>query len=360
MSTLPLSFPSTSMKSTGVRPSSVTTSIFIPATAFFFTQSAASFTAASIWPFFFQALSKCGDFAGILMYSTSAGTTASSQNCAILFMCWFLNPEKRHYPEIKTLRDLLATGKTIVAPGATDALSARLIEAAGFECAYIGSYATAASRFALPDSGLLSLDDLVEQARSIAGAVRVPVIADAEGGFNDPANMWRTVQAFERCGVAAIHIEDHSGSGKHTDAPQTLRPAEETAARIRAAVEARRDPDFVIVARSDAIWLSGDLEDCARRLQAYAEAGADLVFPTLADPAQLAEIRRRTGKPAMVVDMPGRPLADHKDAAIVLYYGFSALVQYGALKAALERFKAGGTLPQASFKQLEEFLGYGK
>ena len=259
----------------------------------------------------------------------------------------------------KRLRELLSVGRTLVAPGATDALSARLIEAAGFDCVYIGSYATAASRFGLPDTGLLSLNDLVEQARSIANAVRVPVVADAEGGFNDPANMWRTVQAFEQAGVAAIHIEDHSGSGKHTDAPQTLRPAAEAAARIRAAVEARRNPDFLIVARSDALWLSGDLEDCARRLQAYAEAGADLVFPTLADPAQLAQIRRRTGKPAMVVDMPGHPLADHKDAAIVLYYGFSALVQYGSLKTALERFKASGTLPAASFKELEDFLGYG-
>jgi methylisocitrate lyase len=265
---------------------------------------------------------------------------------------------KRHYPEIKTLRDLLATGKTIVAPGATDALSARLIEAAGFECVYIGSYATAASRFGLPDTGLLTLNDLVEQARTIVDAVRVPVIADAEGGFNEPANMWRTVQAFEQAGVAAIHIEDHAGSGKHTDAPQALRPIGEAVARIRAAVEARRSPDFLIVARSDALWLFGDLEDCARRLRAYAEAGADLVFPTLADPAQLAEIRRRTGKPAMVVDMPGRSLADHKDAAIVLYYGFSVLAQYGALKAALERFKASGKLPDASAKDLEAFLGY--
>src|SRR5687767_7745893 len=101
----------------------------------------------------------------------------------------------------KRLRELLSTGRTVVAPGATDALSARLIEAAGFDCVYIGSYATAASRFALPDTGLLSLDDLVEQARSIAAAVRVPVIADAEGGFNDAANMWRTVQAFEQAGV---------------------------------------------------------------------------------------------------------------------------------------------------------------
>src|SRR5215813_9284373 len=106
------------------------------------------------------------------------------------------------------LRQLVASGATIVAPGATDALSARLIEAHGFDCVYIGSYATAASRFGIPDSGLLSLDALVEQARTIAHAVKLPVIADAEGGFHEAGEMWRTVQAFERAGVAAIHIED--------------------------------------------------------------------------------------------------------------------------------------------------------
>src|SRR5512138_1928052 len=135
-----------------------------------------------------------------------------------------------------SLRGLLAAGKTIVAPGATDALSAKLIEAHGFDCVYIGSYATAASRFGLPDTGLLSLEALVEQARTIVQAVKLPVIADAEAGFHEAAEIWRTVQAFERAGVAAIHLEDHTGAGKHTSAPQTLHPMKETADRICAAV----------------------------------------------------------------------------------------------------------------------------
>jgi methylisocitrate lyase len=102
------------------------------------------------------------------------------------------------------LRGLLATGRTLAVPGASDALSARLIEAHGYECVYIGSYATAASRFGITDTGLLSREALVEQARTIAQAVRIPVIADAEG-FDD------AVPAFEQAGVAAIHIEDHTG-----------------------------------------------------------------------------------------------------------------------------------------------------
>ena len=252
----------------------------------------------------------------------------------------------------------MASGRTTVALGATDALSAKVIESHGFACVYVGSYATAASRCGLPDTGLLSLPELVEQARSIVNAVKLPVIADAEGGFNDVANMWRTVQAFEQAGVSAIHIEDHAGTGKHTSAPQSLRPMAEVAARIRAAVQAREDPDFLIVARSDAVWLSNDLEDCVARLQAYARAGADMVFPTLATPAQLAEVRRRVKKPAMIVDMPGRGLASHRGAAIVLYYAFSALVGFNALQLAVARFKRTGMAPKGA-AALEEFLGYG-
>ena len=210
---------------------------------------------------------------------------------------------------------------------------------------------------ALPDTGALALPELVEQARTIVNAVDVPVIADAEAGFHDAANIWRTVQAFEPAGVAAIHIEDHA-FGKHAAVEQRLSPAEETAARIRAAVEAREDPDFLIIARSDAFWTHGDLDDTIRRLTLYAEAGADMVFPTLVGPSELAAVRKRMARPAMVVDMPGRTLAEHGDAAIVLYYAFSALVQYEALNAAIERFKAKGTPPSAA-SALEDLLGYG-
>ena len=178
----------------------------------------------------------------------------------------------------------------------------------------------------------------------------MPVIADAEGGFHDAANLWRTVQAFEQAGVAAIHIEDHA-FGKHAAVPQKLRPAQEAAARIRAAVDARQDPDFLIVARSDAFWVAGDLEDTIARLQLYAEAGADMVFPTLVGAAQLAEVRRRVDKPAMVVDLM------HPDAAIVLHYAFSALVQHEALNRAIARFKSDGTLPSGT-AELEKLLGY--
>ena len=244
------------------------------------------------------------------------------------------------------LRKLLSRGKTLRVPGAADALSARLIEAHGYECVYIGSYATAASRFAITDTGLLSLESLVEQARTIARAVRIPVIADAEGGFE----VEKTVLAFQGAGVAAIHIEDHTGPGKHTSAPQELRSMRDAADRIQAAVAARTGPDFLIVARSDAFWVHRDLEDCIARLQLYAEAGADMVFPTLVGARELAEVRRRVGKPLMIVDNPGE---QHAGAAIVLYYAFSITRQFAALQRALADGKlASDTQP------LEDFLGY--
>ena len=124
----------------------------------------------------------------------------------------------------------------------------------------------------------------------------------------------------------------------------------DAADRIQAAVAARTSPDFLIVARSDAFWVHRDLEDCIARLQLYAEAGADMVFPTLVGGRELAEVRRRVHKPLMIVDNPGE---QHEGAAIVLYYAFSITRQFAALQRALADGKlASDTQP------LEDFLGY--
>ncbi len=223
------------------------------------------------------------------------------------------------------LRVLLEKKLPLVVPGASDALSARMIEAHGYECVYIGSYATAASRYARPDIGLLSLEQLTAHAASIVAAVRIPVIADAEA-FDG------AVPAFEAVGVSAIHIEDHTGAGKHTNEPQTLYPVEQAAERIRAAVAARTNPDLLIVARSDAFWVRRDLDDCIARLQRYSDAGADMVFPTLVGPAELAKVRRRVAKPLMIVNNAEE---QHEGAAIVLYYAFSVAAQFNALQRTL-------------------------
>jgi 2-methylisocitrate lyase-like PEP mutase family enzyme len=243
----------------------------------------------------------------------------------------------------KNLRVFLSRSAPLAVPGACDALSARLIEAHGYECVYIGSYATAAARYGRPDTGRLSLEELVEHARSITAAVRIPVIADAEA-FDD------AVPAFEAAGVSAIHIEDHTGAGKHTSGPQTLHSVDAAAARIRAAVRARKNPEFLIVARSDAFWVHRDLDDCIARLNAYAEAGADMVFPTLVGQAELAQVRKRVAKPVMIVDNAEE---QHDGAAIVLYYAFSVTRQFEAMRRALAEGKLS-----SDTRGLEKFLGY--
>ncbi len=252
----------------------------------------------------------------------------------------------------QALRALLGTGATIVVPGCHDALSAMLVAEAGFPVGYVGSYATAAADLGLPDVGALGLDDLVHRARRVADAVPVPVVADAEGGFHEPGNIWRTVRAFEDAGVAAIHIEDHAG-GKHTDLPQALIPLDAMIARLTAALDARTDPDFQIIARTDAVWATRDPAEALRRVRAFRDAGADLVFPTGATPEMVAAFRADVPALYTVVDGPGHPrFAGRQTAAsLVLHYGFSLLAATRGMTAALARFDAD---PGADLADLTE------
>jgi methylisocitrate lyase len=237
------------------------------------------------------------------------------------------------------LADLLAGGGTIVVPGCHDALSALIIAGAGFDVGYIGSYATAAAGLAAPDVGVLGLDDLVSAARRVVNAVDGPVIADAEGGFFEPPNIWRTVQAFEDAGVSAIHIEDHAG-GKHTDLPQSLIPLDAMLAKLRAAQDARADAGFQIIARTDAIWATKDFAEARRRVAAFHAAGADLVFPTGATPEMIAALKADIPAKYVVVDGPGHPSFSGRRtaASVVLYYGFSLFAATQGLNAALGSF----------------------
>jgi 2-methylisocitrate lyase-like PEP mutase family enzyme len=121
---------------------------------------------------------------------------------------------KRAENSRKTLRSMLGSAKTIVIAGAYDPISAMLVERAGFEAVYIGSYATAAAGFGMPDVGLVTMDEMAAYAKTIADAVDIPVIADGENGWNNAANIWRTIRSFEQAGVCGIHMEDHE-FGKH-------------------------------------------------------------------------------------------------------------------------------------------------
>jgi carboxyvinyl-carboxyphosphonate phosphorylmutase len=176
------------------------------------------------------------------------------------------------------LRALLDSGQTIVAPGAFDPLSARLVEEAGFPAVYMTGFGTSAALIGRPDVGLLTMTEMAGNAARIAACVDIPVIADADTGYGNPLNVIRTVGAYEAAGVAGIHIEDQVAPKKcgHMEGKLVI-PAEEMAAKVRAAVEARAQPEFVIIARTDARAVEG-LERALQRARLYREAGADVLF----------------------------------------------------------------------------------
>jgi carboxyvinyl-carboxyphosphonate phosphorylmutase len=176
------------------------------------------------------------------------------------------------------LRALLRGDEPVLAPGAYDALSARIVAEAGFAAVYMTGYGTSAGLLGRPDVGLLSLAEMVENARRIVLAVDSPVIADADTGYGNALNARRTIQSYENAGVAGVHIEDQVTPKKcgHMEDKQLI-PAEEMVQKLRAAVDARRDPDFVIIARTDARAVLG-LEAAIERGHRYQEAGADVIF----------------------------------------------------------------------------------
>jgi 2,3-dimethylmalate lyase len=176
------------------------------------------------------------------------------------------------------LRALLQGDATIQAPGVYDALGARIVEAAGFPAVYMTGYGSSAALLGRPDVGLLSATEMVDNARRIVEAVSLPVIADADTGYGNPLNVRRTVQSYEAAGVAAIHIEDQVAPKKcgHMEGKQLI-SMEEMVQKLRAAVDARRDPAFVLIARTDARAVLG-FDEALRRGHAYLDAGADVLF----------------------------------------------------------------------------------
>lgn len=265
----------------------------------------------------------------------------------------------------KRLKALLAAPGTRLWPGCYDALTAKIAEQVGFDTVYVGSYATAASRFGLPDVGLVPMPEMVAHAQSVVDAVSVPVVADAENGFGHAANIWQTVRAFERAGVSAIHIEDHE-FGKHTKVKPVLLEPEAMVQKIRAALDAREDPDFMIIARSDAAWAWNDPDEAARRLQIYAAAGADLVFAAGIGVSKLAPRRAAMGdKPVVITNKPGASLADEgaAGAKAVIYYGVGLYAAYRGVKKAFETLHATGDMERlndlvADWQEFERFIGY--
>lgn len=176
------------------------------------------------------------------------------------------------------LRELLSRPEPVLAPGAYDALSARLVEQAGFEAVYMTGFGTSASLLGRPDIGLLTFSEMLDNARRIVQAVEVPVIADADNGYGNPINVIRTVKEYEAAGVSAVHIEDQVMPKKcgHMEGKEVI-SASEMVEKVRAAVEARHSEQFVIIARTDARAVEG-MEGALERASLYREAGADVLF----------------------------------------------------------------------------------
>jgi 2-methylisocitrate lyase-like PEP mutase family enzyme len=179
----------------------------------------------------------------------------------------------------RDLRALIAEGELVVAPGAHDGLTARLIEDAGFPAVYMTGSGVANTLLGQPDVGLLSMTEMVTTGRYVASATRLPVIADADTGYGNAVNVMRTVREYEAAGVAGIHIEDQVSPKRcgHILGKELI-PAEEMAGKIRAACDARTDSGLMIIARTDARGPAG-LDEAIRRACLYAEAGADVSFP---------------------------------------------------------------------------------
>jgi len=206
----------------------------------------------------------------------------------------------------RTLRGLVAAKNALLVPGAYDGVSARLVERAGFPAVYMTGYGTSASRLGLPDLGYAGLAEMADHARNLAAAVSIPLVADADTGYGNALGVRRTVQTYEAAGVAALHIEDQVAPKRcgHLSGHQVV-PLAEFAGKIRAAVEARRDPDLLIIARTDAISASG-LDEALRRGEAAARAGADVLFVEAPrDEAQVEKIARAFDTPLLYNYAPG-------------------------------------------------------
>jgi len=199
-----------------------------------------------------------------------------------------------------TLRQLLRQPGIIVAPGAYDCLTAKLIEREGFPVVYMTGAGTAVTRVGKPDLGFASLTEMLANASAIASTINVPLIADADTGYGGALNVYRTIQEYEKAGVAALHIEDQAFPKRcgHLDGKEVV-PLADMVVKLRAAGEARTDEDFVIIARTDALAVTG-LDDTLRRCVAYAEAGADVLFvEALRTQEEIDRVRREVDVPLL-------------------------------------------------------------
>ncbi|HYZ33224.1 MAG TPA: isocitrate lyase/PEP mutase family protein [Crenalkalicoccus sp.] len=269
-----------------------------------------------------------------------------------------------------TLRRALQERRFILAPGVFDMISARIADGMGFAALYATGFGTVASHLGVADVGLATYTDMVGRVGAFARGCRTPVIADADTGYGGLLNVRHTVQGYEAAGVAGIQLEDQEMPKKcgHTPGRRVI-PAEEMVLKLRVAAEARRDPDFLIVARTDARTTLG-LAEAIRRGRLYAEAGADVIFiESPESEAEMAEIGRSIGKPllANMVEGGRTPLLSAERLA-ALGYAMAIWPATGFLAAAAALERAYAALRETGaasadgegygFARMTELMGF--
>ena len=253
------------------------------------------------------------------------------------------------------IRQSIANGDTMHVVGAHDALSALLIDQAGFDGVYVGSYSTSATFLGKPDMDLMSKTERMMIVRHIVKAVGVPVIIDMEEGYGNAISVADTIRDFEALGVAAVHLDDETMPSKcpvmQGIPPSQLLSVEEMCGKIRAAVDARRDPDLVIIARSDPIgtvsreeyYAQNLMEEAVRRSNAYAEAGADVIMIMGLNTDELTYFAEKVKAPLVGLYAPVEPIAfkEFKDRGYAMAIGtIATLYMYiKAMKDGLRELK---------------------
>ncbi|WP_433528453.1 methylisocitrate lyase [Micromonospora sp. CA-263727] len=273
------------------------------------------------------------------------------------------------------LRAGLASGKLLRLPGAFNPLTARLVQQTGFEGVYVSGGALSAAA-GLPDIGLTTLSEVAGWAADIAASTDLPALVDADTGFGEPLNAARTVQRLEDAGLAGCHLEDQVNPKRcgHLDG-KALIPPQDMVRRLRAAVTARRDPDFLIMARTDARGVEG-LAGAIARAKAYVDAGADAIFPeALADEAEFAAFRAALDVPllANMTEFGKGPSLDADQLRdlgynLVIYPVTTLRLAMGAVEAGLRRLAADGTatglldtmMTRSRLYEVIDYDGYGR
>lgn len=278
----------------------------------------------------------------------------------------FHNGKKILVTRAPSLRQQLASGRMLIAPGAYDAIGARLIEQAGFGAVYMTGAGTSAA-CGFPDFGLLTMSEMVANAAQMAASVQLPLIADADTGYGNELNVTRTVRAYEAQGVSAIHIEDQESPKRcgHLDGKLVISRGE-FVSKISAAVQARRSPEFLVIARTDSRATLG-LDEAVWRVNAALRAGADMAFveaaqsleelaavPTLVDGPCLLNVVQGGKTPPITMQQ-----AEDMGYKLAIVPGLMLMAAVQAGEAALSHLRATGLSPDAGMTVMDLFRRFG-